>query len=211
MTLGERLKEIRKDLNKDLKTFSDDLGISYQSLANYENSHRGISDEVKQLLVKEYNINLNWLLTGEGSMYVGGKSKSVVVKADQINLEIVDDEDELIEIPLLDIKASAGYGVDGEDHPDKKNMLTLRKALLGKYAKYKVQAIEVTGNSMEPDFKDGDVVLCAIGVVESSGFYIINIKGQILLKILQFFDDKIKIKILKKFFNAVIRFVSMFY
>ena len=34
MTLGERLKEIRKDLNKDLKTFSDDLGISYQSFYN---------------------------------------------------------------------------------------------------------------------------------------------------------------------------------
>ncbi|HOV15140.1 MAG TPA: S24 family peptidase, partial [Spirochaetota bacterium] len=139
--------------------FAKQYHISINNINDIINNKINPSSQALQKIIKKYNINLNWLLTGEGSMTVGGDKKSVIVKADNINLEIVDDSDDLIEVPILDIKASAGYGIDGEDYPDNKNMLTLRRALLGRYARHKIAAIEIKGNSMEPEYKSGDVVL----------------------------------------------------
>lgn len=78
MTIGERFKLIRNKSNIEPVEFSKKLGISYQSLNHYENNYRNISDEVKSILYKDYNINLNWLLTGEGTMFIDNAAISKI-------------------------------------------------------------------------------------------------------------------------------------
>ncbi len=102
---------------------------------------------------------------------------------------------DIIKVPILDIKASAGYGIEGIDNPNIIDYLNISKHLLGRYSPNKVICLEIQGDSMEPDFRSGDYVLCAVGVIEANGFYVINIGGNILFKRLQFIKrEKILIK-----------------
>ena len=66
--VGRRLKEIRKHLNMSQKDFANKYGMSQQILSKYENGKSDISDRIKTSLADEFNININWLLTGKGTM-----------------------------------------------------------------------------------------------------------------------------------------------
>lgn len=67
MTIGDRLKMIRKHMGLSQAKFADELSIHLRSYVSYEQGHRSIPQTVMlQLLEKGYNIH--WLLTGEGDM-----------------------------------------------------------------------------------------------------------------------------------------------
>ena len=68
--VGKRLKEIRSYFHISQKDFATKYGISQQALSRYEMGKSYISDEIKKSLAKEFGININWLLTGEGKMFL---------------------------------------------------------------------------------------------------------------------------------------------
>ena len=70
--VGKRLKELRGYLEYSQKDFANKYGMSQQALSKYEKGQSDISDTIKKSLNKDYHLNLNWLLTGKGSMFVNG-------------------------------------------------------------------------------------------------------------------------------------------
>jgi SOS-response transcriptional repressor LexA len=76
MTTGERLKEVRTFLGLKQKEFSNFLGIRQNYLSRYESGEHDFPDGMKVLLVKlvqekyEKRINIDWLLTGDGEMFL---------------------------------------------------------------------------------------------------------------------------------------------
>ena len=78
MGLGERLKLVRERLGMTQKEFAEFLGVGIASVQRYEREERIPSGEFLKLLLDKFNININWLLTGEGSMFVNPPQKEPV-------------------------------------------------------------------------------------------------------------------------------------
>jgi transcriptional regulator with XRE-family HTH domain len=69
MTVGERLKMIRKKENLLLKEAGDICGITAQTLSRYENNDRKPDYEFLGRFVKHFKISSDWLLFGEPPIY----------------------------------------------------------------------------------------------------------------------------------------------
>jgi bacteriophage CI repressor helix-turn-helix domain len=69
MSISERLKQVIEDKNLNIKAFSEISGIPYRSVQNYLRDEREPNVEALIKLKETMNIDINWLLTGEGKMY----------------------------------------------------------------------------------------------------------------------------------------------
>lgn len=78
--LQNRLRKLRKSLNKQQGEFANDLGILQQQYSTYERGTRKPSTEIYNKLIEIFNVNLNWLLTGNGSMFLDKNSDVITVK-----------------------------------------------------------------------------------------------------------------------------------
>jgi len=68
--MNERLKKIRKTLGLTQQEFADVLKISRGNIAAYEVNKNNPSDAVITLICREFDVNENWLRTGEGEMFI---------------------------------------------------------------------------------------------------------------------------------------------
>ncbi len=64
--LNERIKQLRKDLGLTQTEFGKRLGIKQTTVAGYETGGRIPIDAVVSLICREFNVNEEWLRTGEG-------------------------------------------------------------------------------------------------------------------------------------------------
>lgn len=76
MTLGERIKKVRKDLDLTQQAFADRLGMKRNSIAQVEMG-RNTSDQTIISICREFGISETWLRTGEGDMKAPGPEESV--------------------------------------------------------------------------------------------------------------------------------------
>lgn len=67
LTLADRLKMIRENLEKSQKTMAADIGISFRAWQGYELGNNTPGSAVIEELVR-LGYNANWILTGEGPM-----------------------------------------------------------------------------------------------------------------------------------------------
>ena len=65
--MNERIKKLRKELKLTQQEFSDKLHIKRNTLANYE---IGRNEPIVALICKTYNVNEEWLRSGEGDMFL---------------------------------------------------------------------------------------------------------------------------------------------
>jgi transcriptional regulator with XRE-family HTH domain len=85
MGINERLKHLRKDILKmTLESFGAKIHLSRQSLSNIENGNRSITDRTISDICREFDVNEEWLRTGEGPEFVK------VTRAEEIQ-KMVDD------------------------------------------------------------------------------------------------------------------------
>lgn len=68
--MNERIKKVRKELNLTQQEFANRIGSTQNVLANYETGRRNPSSSVINNICKTFNINENWLRTGEGDMFI---------------------------------------------------------------------------------------------------------------------------------------------
>lgn len=67
--MKERIKKIRKELDLTQQEFADRLGIKRGAIANYEIGRNEPVDSVISLICREFNIQEEWIRTGEGEMF----------------------------------------------------------------------------------------------------------------------------------------------
>ena len=68
--MNERLKKLRKELDMTQQEFAEGNGIKRNTMATYESGRNEPIDAVISLICTKYNVNENWLRTGEGEMFV---------------------------------------------------------------------------------------------------------------------------------------------
>ena len=72
---GERLRKARKGLRIMQKEAAELIGISYSAYSDIENGRNSISAQVGSSLVKKLGINVNWVISGEGKMYIESENE----------------------------------------------------------------------------------------------------------------------------------------
>ena len=65
--IGHRIKNIRKENNLNQVQFAKSIGISQGNLSEIELGNSNPSAETLISTRRQYNVNLNWLLTGTSS------------------------------------------------------------------------------------------------------------------------------------------------
>lgn len=68
--MNQRIKEIRNILNLSQREFGEKLGVSRDVISNIEYGRVGAKKVFVQLLCTTYNINEDWILTGQGEMFL---------------------------------------------------------------------------------------------------------------------------------------------
>jgi len=69
MTIGDRIKELRKALGLTQVDFADKIGVLGTAISLMEKNDRNPSEPVIRTICREYGVDYVWLKTGEGDMF----------------------------------------------------------------------------------------------------------------------------------------------
>jgi len=152
---------------------AENLGISTVTLSRYENGKRDVPLAVAISMARLYSVRESWLLTGEGPMLEGEQPSTPPeppnvgpASPDRIQPKMV---------PLISwVQAGDWREVDDPYPPG--------------YAEQWVQTFEtdhpnafaltVVGDSMQPEFTKGDIIIVDPGLEPASGDYVIAKNGE---------------------------------
>ena len=71
MTVGERVKELRKNiLGLSMEAFGEKLGVKKAEISNIENGNRNLTEQMAKSICREYRVNYFWLTEGDGEPFV---------------------------------------------------------------------------------------------------------------------------------------------
>lgn len=69
MTQGERVREIRKSFKLTLEKFGEKVGVGKQAISKIEKGENSITDQMSKAICREFNVNYDYLMNGEGEMF----------------------------------------------------------------------------------------------------------------------------------------------
>ena len=69
MTNGERVNEVRKSLGLTLEKFGEKLGVTKTTISRIEKGVNNLTDQRAISICREYNVNYDYLMYGEGEMF----------------------------------------------------------------------------------------------------------------------------------------------
>lgn len=191
-TQQERFQYMRKEiLNLSQKTLADKLNTSQQNIADIETGRKKkIDAEILAALLKDFDINVEWLLLGSGNIT---KVDDAMELADAI-------PDNIIGVPFYNALVSAGGGVEVPEL-EEKDLLYFDKRMLKNILGLNPQNLSIvraTGNSMDggnKPIKDRDFLLVDSTLKEGDGkVFVFKENNELFVKQLRFnMDDSIEI------------------
>lgn len=94
MTVGERIKELRKNLlGISMEAFGKKIGVAKNTVSQWETGTNGISESMIRSICREYNVDYFWLTEGRGNPFM----EFPTVLIDQLAFEYdLDDYDKSI-------------------------------------------------------------------------------------------------------------------
>jgi transcriptional regulator with XRE-family HTH domain len=87
--MNKRIKRIRKELGLSQIEFAQLLGASQSNISKYERDELRPTCDFLLGLNKKLNININWLLTGSGNMFVNNPEYEIDTKSILKAVEII--------------------------------------------------------------------------------------------------------------------------
>lgn len=76
--MNYRIREIRKDNNLTQTEFGERIGVKGNTVTGYEKENRIPSDAIILSICREFNVNEDWLRTGQGEKYLRLSRKETV-------------------------------------------------------------------------------------------------------------------------------------
>jgi len=205
--MNSRFKQIRTSLGLTQAEFGSKINLKKPTISELENGKRPLSDRVIADVCREFNVSEEWLKTGDGDMFK--KRPPSLNQFEQIidgfNLEELKkvrefmdmlikvkegskiikimDHVEYIARPLYDLPASAGNGqfLDGEHY----EMIDFPANAVPPDSTF---CVRISGDSMEPEFHDQDIVFVKqMPMIESGQVGVFVLNGEGFIK--QYFED----------------------
>ena len=147
-TTGERIRLMRKQLNLTQEQMAQRLGVGKAALSMIETGKARLSARNKNILVQDFNVNPDWIETGEGKMFNAEPDLT------SYNLR-TDRSLPLQSVPLYSIEGTAGLVPLFEQQKEVEPINYINIPNLPKCD----GAIYVVGDSMYPLLKSGDIIL----------------------------------------------------
>lgn len=146
---GQRVKQVRKELNYTQDQFAKKLGVGKSALSMIETGRSALSERNKNILLQVFNVNPEWIDTGRGEMFNCPKEEW------KKYTKSTDNSIPHQSVPLYNIEGTAGLVplflnpsiVEPVDYIHIPNLPKCDGA------------IYVVGDSMYPLLKSGDIVL----------------------------------------------------
>lgn len=67
--MNERIKELRLYFGLTLDKFGERLGVSKSGISKIEKGNRGVTEQMKKSICREFNVDYLWLTEGIGEMF----------------------------------------------------------------------------------------------------------------------------------------------
>jgi transcriptional regulator with XRE-family HTH domain len=148
MTIGERIRLIRKQLNLTQEQLAQRLGIGKAALSMIETGKAGFSTRNKNILVQDLNVNPDWLDSGKGEMFNAEPDLTSYLHRTDKSLP-------LQSVPLYSIEGTAGLR---PIFAEETNIVPKDFIHIPNLPKCD-GAIYIVGDSMYPLLKSGDIIL----------------------------------------------------
>jgi len=174
MSIGDRFKEIRENLRFNQSELARSIDANPSIISDIERGEKEPSKKIISSLILNYKINSNWLLTGEGEMFIKPTESEIVLTGHQV--------------PLLRQKVSCGPGQHWEDETNIDRYVSVFD-LVPRMKTGRVYALTVNGSSMlGAGIKDGDIVLFEANKDQDTqdGIYVFSLDGDVYCKRLEF-------------------------
>lgn len=81
MTIGERIKQIRKEEKLTQQGFAKEIGVGWLSVASWEQGQKQPGKARLYVIADRFAVNLDWLKAGEGEMRKTTKPETPASKA----------------------------------------------------------------------------------------------------------------------------------
>ncbi|MFR7500880.1 XRE family transcriptional regulator [uncultured Ruminococcus sp.] len=178
MSIGSRIKEKRESIGMTQEELAAELGVSKGAIGNYEsgNSYPKIDNMIQ--LFKALKTDANYIFqdeTVQKEVTLSSKEQTVIKKYRKLDNYGIDAVDGVLDVEYIrctnpapsqsqphtwticysEYKASAGTGVmlDSYERMERLDVLDTPAARRADYG------LMISGNSMEPTYHDGDIVL----------------------------------------------------
>lgn len=148
----QRIKQYIDFKGIRVSAFEREVGMSNGSFASQLKNNKTIGlDKLENILSKYQDINLEWLFTGDGDMI----KLNVLKETDTRLYKKTDKNSKKLDIPLYDIQTTAGIIDLFGNNEDQKPVDFIRVPKISEFD----GALYVTGDSMSPLLKSGDIVV----------------------------------------------------
>jgi len=77
MTVNERLALVRKTLDLTQREFAQKISVTTGFVGSMEIGDRKVNPRIMKLISSIFNVNLQWLETGEGEMFYADMEKEI--------------------------------------------------------------------------------------------------------------------------------------
>lgn len=179
-TILIRIRKIITQTGLSDTGFAESIGIRQSTLSNMFMRESDPKAEVLQKIREKYNINSEWLLTGEGAMFISEET-----------LPAVRNE----AIPILSQKVSCGSGVNWKSEQNIVEYLDIKDLALKNRPLY---GFRVNGTSMiGAGIRNNDIVVFSSqhNLAYNDGIYVFSLDGDVYCKRLEFDPIASRIKI----------------
>lgn len=175
---GKRLKKARQQLEFTQKEFGELLGYNYSTM-DLERGRIKIPGYVVSNLLDSFSINPLWLYGKSDQIYLHVHDHHVDPEVITVNSS---GEENIL---MVDQKAAAGYPHNLQDNKWYQSLPAFDMPI-PEFRNASYRGFQVEGDSMFPDFEDGDWVLAKsvekLADIKPSNIYVIILDDSLLLK-----------------------------
>lgn len=171
-----RLKQLRLDMGLTQTELGDKLGVTWYLIKNIETEKTKLSVEVAEALYKKLNVNINWILSGEGNRFIDEKEhfisplteeaelapefkeivyelKGTTDKIIELNKKFTAREDKVIYGISSDREKKTKYPLTGTSYPGKDmEQEALKNTIL--YLQEKIEEQDIRIKNLERAFRE---------------------------------------------------------
>lgn len=194
MSIGERIKARRLEIDVPVARIAAACGISPQSVYQWESGDTKTLKGANLVATAEVlRVTPKWLESGLPPKEPGGEQAAVVSPYYPMRDSPLPPADEnYVSIPVFDVAASMGLGTAMPDYDTVVDNLRLTKTwvqrhLPGASHASNLAVISAYGDSMQPTFNDGDILLVDRSVrnVRLDAVYVLSFHDELYIKRIQ--------------------------
>ncbi len=107
MSIGKRIKELKTILHLTSLEMANELSIPVRTIGSYERDEAQPGPKFLNALIDKFSVNINWLLSGRGNMFITKKAEKDIAYIAQLQERLKLTNEELSGlIDILDADAS---------------------------------------------------------------------------------------------------------